>query len=52
MAAGDVTCEIIDLPLNEGDIETAVASMRTGANDKWLMTQADNQLIVINIEEA
>ncbi len=52
MAAGDVTVQIISSPFTEASIDTVVTAMRNTANDHWLMTSIDNQIIVINIEEA
>lgn len=52
MAAGDVTVQIIDTPFTEASIDTVITAMRNTANDKWLMTSTDNQIVVVNIEEA
>ena len=38
MAAGDVTVQIIAMPFNNSQVDTAVTAMRTTANDKWFMT--------------
>ena len=52
MAAGDVTTQLVE-NATTSTIEAAVAAMRNGVNDKWLMTSInDNDVIVVNIEEA
>tara|TARA_R100001530_G_C4319289_1_gene155248 strand:+ start:1268 stop:1423 length:156 start_codon:yes stop_codon:yes gene_type:complete len=51
MAAGDVTVEILAAPFTEASIITAVEALRVGADDKWLLSAMDHQLIIINIEE-
>ena len=50
MAQGDVTVQLVDATTSAVDI--AVTAMRVTANDKWLMSDLDDQLIVVNIEEA
>lgn len=52
MAAGDVSSVIVSVPFTTTSINSAVSSLRNGANDKWLMTAIDNQVIIVNIEEA
>ena len=52
MAAGDVTVQIIDKPVTEASIDTVITSMRNTANDHWLSTELNDQLVIINIEEA
>ncbi len=51
MTAGDVTSVIIAVPHTTTTINAAIAGLRVGANDKWLITSIGNQIIVINIEE-
>ena len=51
MGAGDVTVQIIDMPTTEAAIKAIVEAMRAGANDKWLMSALNDQLVVVNIEE-
>lgn len=52
MAAGDVQVQIVDATTSA--IDTAVTAMRTGANDKWLMTSIMNgqKVVIVNVEEA
>ncbi len=52
MAAGDVTSTIIAKPHTTTSINSAVAALRNGANDKWMAAELDGQLVVINVEEA
>ena len=52
MAAGDVTVQIIAMPVTTAAIDTAVTTMRVNANSKWLMASLDNQLVIVHIEEA
>jgi len=52
MAAGDVTSTIIAHPFTTSDINTAVAALRTTANDKWMAVSINGQVVVINVEEA
>ena len=51
MAAGDVQVNIVDADATA--IDSAITSMRVGANDKWLMTSSADglQVIIVNIEE-
>lgn len=53
MAAGDVEVQILDAT-DASAMETAIAGMRTTANDKWLAASTANgiQIIIVNIEEA
>jgi hypothetical protein len=52
MAAGDVTVTIFSMPVTAADIDTAVTAQRVTANDKWLMTSAEDQIFLVHIEEA
>ena len=53
MAAGNVTVELIENATTT-TVDAAITGMRTGANDKWLMTSMNNgqDVLVVNIEEA
>lgn len=52
MVAGDVTVQLIE-DATTTTVDTAVTAMRNGANDKWLMTTINNNdVLVVNIEEA
>lgn len=52
MAAGDVEVRIIAAPFTEASIDSVVTGLRVTANDKWLMTALDSQVIIVHIEEA
>ena len=51
MAAGDVSVNIIAKPFTTTSIDTIVTALRVGANDKWMMTQVDDQVVIVHIEE-
>ena len=53
MAAGDVTVQLVENATTT-TVDTAVTAMRTGANDKWLMTSMNNgqDILIVNVEEA
>ena len=52
MTAGDVVAEIVT-NATAAKIDTAVTALRTGPNDKWLMTSLNGQdVLIVNIEEA
>ena len=51
MGAGDVTSAIIAMPFTTTSINTAVAALRTTANDKWLCCACKDQIVVICVEE-
>lgn len=53
MAAGDVSVQLVE-NATTSSVDTAVTSMRNGANDKWLMTSLNNgqDVLIVNIEEA
>ena len=53
MAAGDVEVRIVNVSTTA--IADAVAAMRTGASDQWLMTSTgpeNQQVVIVNIEGA
>jgi len=51
MAAGDVSVNIVASPFTTTSIDTIVTALRVGANDKWMMTQVDDQVVIVHIEE-
>lgn len=52
MAAGDVTVQVVK-NATPSKIDTAVTALRTGANDKYLMTSINNNhdIVLVHIEE-
>ena len=52
MAAGDVTVQFIPIPFTTADIDTAITALRVTANDHWLMTAIEGQIVIVHIEEA
>jgi len=53
MAAGDVEVRIVNVDTTL--IAAAVAAMRTGASDQWLMSSTgpeNQQVVIVNIEGA
>ena len=53
MATGDVTVQLVE-DATTTSVDTAITSMRNGANDKWLMTSLNSgqDVLIVNIEEA
>ena len=54
MGAGDCHVTIVAAPFSAASIDTALTALRVtaGASGKFLMTAADNQIILAAVEEA
>lgn len=51
MAAGDVTCQIVE-NATTSSVDTAVTALRVTANDHWQIFSMGNDVWIVHIEEA